>query len=123
VNIYIAGKWEARDRLKLERDAIHANTKHKVIGTWLDVEESPEPTIMDKRAYAGRDLAEVKASNLLILDTLDMNERGGREVEYGMALGRGHIWTWIVGPIRNIFHEIASRHFATWDEAHKELAG
>ena len=42
--------------------------------------------------------------------------RGGRHVEYGLALGLG-IPCWVVGPREHVFHVLADRVFATWEEA------
>lgn len=111
--IYVAGKFEAQERLKHERNRIHREGAGRVIGTWLD-EENANPSTADKLEYAERDYAEVSASDLLILDTADENNRGGREVEFGIAIGRG-IEVWVVGPKRNVFHEMAP-HFLTWDD-------
>lgn len=118
MNIYIAGKFEAQERLKHERNRIHMLGLGKVIGTWLD-EESGDPTTSQKLDYAERDLVEVSDSDLLILDTADENNRGGREVEYGAALGQG-IEVWVVGPKRNVFHELAP-HFLDWDDVLEAL--
>src|SRR5206468_8616194 len=85
----------------------------KVIGTWLD-EENESPSATEKLEYAQRDRMEVQDSDLLILDTADENNRGGREVEFGIAVGSG-IETWVVGPKRNVFHELAP-HFLDWDD-------
>jgi hypothetical protein len=125
LRIYIAGWFGAQDRLRLERDRIHALGVGEVVGTWLDEEEGPAPaTIIEPsditpeqcREYAIRDLGEVRYSDLLILDTQDVNPRGGREVEYGMALATG-LSVWVVGPRRNVFHYIAHRQFDLWDDA------
>lgn len=121
--IYVAGKFEAQERLRRVRDAIHAAKLGDVVGTWLDEESAPgEITPEQKREYANRDEAEVAAADLLILDTFDENNRGGREVEYGMARAWG-LETWIVGPKRNVFHEQTDAHFAHWGAAIDELRG
>ena len=70
------------------------------------------------RKTAMKDLAEIKQADLLILDTTEAftpESSGGREVEYGYALG--HFQTklvFIVGPKRSAFHALADRHFETW---------
>jgi len=126
LNIYVAGWFGAQERLRKERDRIHALGVGQVVGTWLDEEtvapEAPGETSVvgatpeQCREYAVRDLGEVRYADLLILDTIDVNPRGGREVEYGLALATG-IGLWIVGPKRNVFHYLAQGHFETWDEA------
>ena len=49
--------------------------------------------------------------------------RGGRHVEFGMALARG-TRVMVVGPYENIFHRLPMvEHFAKWEDALAELAG
>jgi hypothetical protein len=126
LNIYIAGWFGAKERLRQVRDRIE-KVGCRVVGTWLDEEtgapEAPGLTTVGDvtpeqcREYAVRDYYEVtKTADILILDTIDVNPRGGREVEYGMALAAG-LTLWVVGPRRNVFHYIAHRHFPTWDGA------
>jgi hypothetical protein len=131
LNIYVAGWFGAKDRLRVVRDRLEAAKVGRVIGTWLDEEtgapESPGLTTVGGgitpdqcREYAIRDLGEVRFSDLLIIDTQDVNPRGGREVEFGIALAFG-VAVWVVGPKRNVFHYLAQGHFETWDEAINEL--
>lgn len=132
LRIYIAGWFGAKERLRLERDRIHTLGVGEVVGTWLDEEtvapEAPgQPLVVGAtpeqcREYAFRDLGEVRYADLLILDTIDVNPRGGREVEYGLALSTG-LSVWVVGPRRNVFHHIAHRQFDLWDDAIDCLAG
>lgn len=108
-DIYIAGRFEAKERLAIERDRIHALGLGDVISTWLDEETTNEQGALAKEdavRYARRDDWQVRAADLLILDTFDEDDRGGREVEYGIALAEG-VETWVVGPRRNIFHQLA----------------
>jgi nucleoside 2-deoxyribosyltransferase len=117
--IYIAGKFESAARLRDEREAIEAESNGQVVSTWLDEEEESATSGM-KLSYARRDYHQIARADLLILDTLDENPRGGREVEYGIALARG-IEVWIVGPKRNVFHEMAP-NFDSWNEVHETLS-
>jgi hypothetical protein len=76
------------------------------------------------RKLALKDLAEIKSADLLICDTLDVTPRGGREVEFGLALGAFQSkLIWVVGPLRNVFHRLADEHFETWDEVLNRLGG
>lgn len=114
--IYIAGKFEAQRRLRSVRAEIESRGLGEVVGTWLDEEEAPgKVTEAQKFEYAVRDLSEIRQADLLILDTYDDNLRGGREVEYGYAIASGAA-VWVVGPKRNVFHELASV-FPSWGEA------
>jgi len=47
--------------------------------------------------------------------------RGGKHAEFGLALGLGFIRTWLVGPREHVFHALADRQFASWQEAKAAL--
>lgn len=118
MKIYIASFFDTRERLRPVRDELW-KLGHEVVSTWLD--EAAKPSSMDTEIFykklASKDLAEINSADLLILDTNDLTPRGGREVEYGFALGRFQSkQVWIVGPSRNIFHRLADRHFDTWED-------
>lgn len=69
------------------------------------------------KKLALKDLCEINASDLLILDTEDVTPRGGREVELGFALGRfQEKIIYMVGPVRNVFHTLVDRRFDNWDQ-------
>ena len=118
MKIYIAGFFDTRNRLKQIRDRL-VGMGHQVNSHWLD--EVSKPTNMSEDLWftklALRDLADIFSSDLLIVDTLDVTPRGGREVEFGFALGRFQDQqTWVVGPLRNVFHRLADEHFQDWDQ-------
>lgn len=119
MKIYLAGFFDTRARLRPIRDAIW-QIGHEVVSTWLD--EVAIPSNMTQEIWykklAMRDLAEIRSADMLLVDTADETPRGGREVEFGFALGRFQgIEIWIVGPQRNVFHRLADRHFEEWKPA------
>lgn len=111
---YIAGKYTAQDRLRIERDRLRA-LGHYVSSNWMD---QPEKTyaVTPERAIseAYRDIEEIRDADTLIIDTLDESNTGGREVELGCALAWGHKIVRI-GPERNIFHSLAPATFPDWE--------
>lgn len=119
--IYIAGTFEDRYRLRFERARLEARG-HTVVSTWLDEEGGNYEDLTSEQAQdlANRDLAEIRDSNLFLLDTLGVNERGGREVELGYA--RLICKVFIIGPRRNLFHHLFlaypdwSAYFRTTDQ-------
>lgn len=123
--VYIAGYFNTRQRLRPIRDKIR-EMGYEVLSSWLS--ERPQPDAEGStlaaheryRQFAQRDLLEIEACDLIIVDTIDVTKRGGREVEYGYAgaLGKKR---WIVGPTRNVFHFLCNRHFDTWPEALQAL--
>lgn len=114
--IYIAGKFTAKDRLREERDRLR-KLGYVVTSGWL---EEPETDYTADAAYkvecAKRDLDEVVRAKTLIIDTLDVSDTGGREVEFGVALGNCD-QIYVVGPLRNVFHYLVPErcHFDSWD--------
>lgn len=115
--VYIAGFFDTRARLRPYRDAL-VDMGYTITATWLDEEGvTYESTQADYHlACAVRDLQEVKACDMIIVDTLDVTPRGGREVEFGISLTKS-IPRYIVGPVRNVFHQMATKRFSTWEDA------
>jgi len=113
-SVYIAGRYEARERLRVWRDKLR-ELGCIVLSTWLD--ETPERDAVDAaymRRAAVRDVSEIALCTSFILDTLDDGSSGGREVELGLALRNPKIRHCIVvGPKRNVFHELC-HHFQDW---------
>jgi len=123
MKIYLAAKFLRREAIRPIRDEIWA-TGHEVVSTWLD--EVKRPPDMDsatfKKKLALKDIAEVISADLFILDTAFPSETGGKEVEFGISLGRFQTkLIWVVGPKRNVFHELADKHFECWERALEEL--
>lgn len=115
MNVYIAGKFSAQARLREIRGRIR-QAHILVTSSWMDEVAGEYPVPRQRALNTGSaDLREVSMADLLILDTLDVSETGGREVEFGFALAQG-TRVWLVGPVRNIFHEFAEEHFESWDE-------
>ena len=119
MTLYLAAAFESLERMRGLREWFHQNTRHQIVGTWLDeVGGSVTPDPAQWIVYAIRDLQELKTADGLVLDTFDTNTRGGREVEWGISLARmGLRMRVLVGPIRNVFHTLAQYHFETWDAA------
>lgn len=119
--VYIAGKYTARERLKAERETLRISGV-EVSSSWMDNDYPVEAEVSDEtsRHEARMDVREVEACDLLILDTLDESNTGGRDVELGMALVAGKQVVRI-GPARNVFHKLLSS-FETWAEYHAEMS-
>jgi len=62
------------------------------------------------------DVRDLCRSDLLILDTFDESNTGGRDFETGLLFGLTQR-VWIVGPMRNIFHTLAAKGFHDWQTA------
>jgi hypothetical protein len=60
-------------------------------------------------------------ADLLINDLTNPSTSGGRDIEYGIALGRhqkAQLWTVGAKP-RSPFHFLADRNFETWEQVIK----
>ncbi len=118
MKIYIAARFETRGTLRPFRDQLW-EMGHEVVSTWLD--EAKQPPTMSQAIFwkklALKDLAEIKSADLLVLSTSIPSERGGKEVEFGFALGQFQsMMVYVVGPLRNVFHYLCDRQFDTWPE-------
>ncbi|KKK68988.1 hypothetical protein LCGC14_2938560 [marine sediment metagenome] len=118
MKVYLAARFERRHEIRPVRDDLW-KMGHEVVSTWFDEvarrEDMPIDTFYKKLAL--KDIAQIESADLFILDTEIPSERGGKEVEYGYAIGQfQRIMVWIVGPARNVFHQLADRRFNTWAE-------
>lgn len=121
MSIYIAGKYTAKDRLARHRETLR-NMGFDVTSSWMDevYESDQDSRITDlvRRRNAMRDFEEVMDSDIFILDTADISETGGREVELGLALVESPDTRVCcrVGPYRNVFHTLVDHVFSDWEE-------
>jgi len=121
MRIYVSASFVAQKRLRPVRDALWA-MGHIVTSSWLD--ETEQPAGMPRAAFMGKlgvkDIAEITEADLLINDLGEPSTTGGRDIEYGIALGRHQrCQVWIVGVPRAPFHYLADRIFPDWDKALK----
>lgn len=119
MKVYIAGKYTAKERLKIEAEKLR-DQGFSVTSTWLEEEDDPSIQLKDvtferQQDIATRDLMQIRDSDVLILDTLDDNPRGGREVEFGSALALRKVVI-RVGPAVNVFHSIVDMAFKNWED-------
>ena len=118
MRIYISASFAARDRLRPIRDQLTV-LGYDVTSSWLD--EVAPPKEMTKEIFhkklALQDLVEAASADLMIQDTLNDSTTGGLHVEWGIGLGRfQRQLLWVVGPYKNLFHELADEQFDDWEE-------
>ena len=116
MKIYVAGSFVDQKLLRSEADKLWA-LGHEITSSWL--QEVARPLNMTsnvfKKKLAQKDIAEVYAADLVILD--NRRSSGGKNVEWGVALGQHQKkLVWLVGEPSNVFHELADRMFETWDD-------
>jgi len=119
MRIYIGASFTSRERLRPIRDALWARG-YEVVSSWLD--EVAKPANMTQQEFykklAIKDLCELKAADLAIIDLIDPSTSGGRDTELGFALGSfasKQIYT--VGKVTSVFHELVDKQFPDWDAA------
>lgn len=121
MKVYIAGRFTGRERLaRRAEDLKRVDPKVKILSSWLtprtEAEHKDYPyDEAEARVYAMRDLDELWLADVLILDTIDDSNTGGREVELGYALGRVN-QVIIAGPRRNVFHYLADLQYDNWSD-------
>ena len=123
MQLYIASYFNTRDRL-LPYVATLEAMGNIITSTWL--KEVPKGDITkthtglytahELQSFAVRDVLELFNTEAVILDTFDMTPRGGREVEWGAFVFKVVPFGFVVGPKRNVFHELATTNFQTWEE-------
>lgn len=138
MRVYIAAVFEERYRLRPFAKRLK-RMGYRVLSDWLsdridslDTEDIRDNAIGD----SDRDISNVIKSDILILDTIVNNARGGKYVEEGgvitinYLLNNGYVihtkttprksvrrkQFWIVGPNTNVFTYKADRQFRSWDE-------
>ncbi len=124
MRLYIAGYFNTRDRL-LPYVSRLWEQGHVITASWLDEELKPGQRLVDTgthlykaeelRNFACRDVWDLNRSEAIIMDTIDVTPRGGREVEWGAYVFGPVREGYIVGPKRNVFHELAKAVFPTWE--------
>lgn len=110
--VYLAARYSRREELCEHRSILESadwfvtsrwlNGNHQVTDDGLSAEGTREP----RTRFAQEDYEDVCASDILISFTeppRSTSSRGGRHVEFGLALGLG-IRCIVVGPRENVFH-------------------
>jgi hypothetical protein len=93
---------------------------HEITSTWLH--ETSQPAHLSEVEWMGRlgfkDVAEVFASDCIILDLDEASTTGGRYVEWGVACHPlSLIKRYTVGKNNyGCFNQLADKHFANWDD-------
>lgn len=124
--VYIAGRFSRRDEFNGYAERLRA-LGYRVEARWL-VEEHEWYGEMDEdardaaRGFARDDLEDVAAADIVLVFTEPPNpggrNRGGRHVEYGIAIGL-HKDIIVVGEPENVFHHLSGAVFIATDEMHR----
>src|SRR5947209_3287299 len=117
MKIYVSGSFAARERLRPEAHKLW-KAGHEITSSWLD--EITQPPSLDEKSFwrklAIKDLGEIRAADMVIVDTQTQSSTGGLYAELGMAASSVTPKAiWHIGPIKCVFETLADRHFENWD--------
>jgi hypothetical protein len=118
MKIYVSATFTSQARLRPMADRLR-DMGHEVVGTWLY--EAPKPATLNNyewnRVLAEKDIAEVFASDCIILDIDEESTTGGRYTEWGLACYPGSLrLRYLVGGAgkAGVFLTMAHQRFDTW---------
>src|ERR1039458_5847414 len=115
--IYIAAKFARRLDMRPIADRLW-NLGFEIVSSWLNEVKKPDWMTEEEfyKKTAIKDLCEVSKADIFLLDTAVASETGGKENEFGFALGHWHQKAiYIVGPARSVFHSLADKVFTDWE--------
>jgi len=128
--IYLAARYSRHEEMQGVRDVLQA-LGYTITSRWIDqhggnllesvVGEKLNAEPAECSQYAEADLHDLEAADTVISFTSPGGGgKGGRHVEFGLALGLGKHLV-IVGPRENVFHTLpAIEHYPDW--AHLVMA-
>lgn len=127
LKVYLAAPYSWKEQMQAYRTELN-DMNVEVTSRWLDEPHKPTTQIGDLeppdfQKYAIQDVNDVRYADVLIFftDPTKTIVRGGRHVEFGIALERG-MDIYVLGPHENIFHYLANvTHFENWDQLKNAL--
>lgn len=126
MKIYMAARYSRREELCGYADELR-QMGYEITSRWLagnhqidDQGISVEAGRVERERFAFEDFRDLVIADVCISFTespRSTNSRGGRHVEFGIALGSGKP-VFVVGHRENVFHCLSLvKFFAQWDEA------
>ena len=124
MKVYLAARYSRNDEMRGVRDVLEA-LGHEVTSRWIDQHGGNllESFVAEKlnddpghcARYAQADVDDLAAADVVISFTAaGGGGKGGRHVEYGLALGLGKRLV-IVGPREHVFHTLPQvEHYPNW---------
>jgi len=123
MKVYLAAPYSRKDEIKGYAEELRAGGV-TVTSSWLEEPHTPTTQMQDLTheehlKYAVQDVKDVHAAKLLVFftDPTGTIVRGGRHVEFGIALER-RMPIFVIGEQReNIFHHMPGvMHFESWEK-------
>lgn len=127
LSVYLAAPYAWKDKLQAYRKEL---TDASIVCTsrWLDEPHKPTTQIGDLpdgefTKYAAQDFQDVVSADVLVFftDPTKTIVRGGRHVEFGIALASG-LPVFVIGEKENIFHYLPYvTHYENWKQVKNAL--
>ncbi len=116
MTLYLSATYARQAAMREIRQRIHAETRHRVVASWLDQIGPAKLGPVPGQRVARQDIRDLLDASLLMLDGLEPSPTGGKHFEHGYmcALGRP---VGIVGPVESVFGHLADFEWPSWDEA------
>jgi hypothetical protein len=127
-SVYIAGQYARRDELRIYQHSFLGRNIH-VTSRWLMEDAALNHSLTEfdpewKRLTALKDYWDIQRADTLIFFAEEPEQqprRGGRHVEFGMALALGKK-VLVVGGEENIFHYMPQvKHYSSFEQLIGEL--
>jgi nucleoside 2-deoxyribosyltransferase len=124
MKIYLAAKYSRNPEMRIFRDHIEGVCGHLVTSRWIegkhDISEDADKDSQRTR-FAEEDLQDLRHSDLVLWfsepEKIEGRNRGGRHVEFGIALAYG-IPIIVIGRKENVFHWLPQvRHLKSLGDA------
>jgi hypothetical protein len=123
--VYLAARFSRRHECHALAKALQAKG-YQITSRWVKPEAdhvlptgiSAQAADDERRRFATEDVADVQAASwtISLMEEPRSNTRGGRHIEFGIALALGHRLT-IIGPRETVFHHLPQvEHFDTIEQ-------
>jgi hypothetical protein len=127
MKIYLAAKYSRNPEMRVLRDHLGKDRRHAVISRWIEGnhEISEANGDWDRSRFAQEDLEDLHNSDVVLWfaepEKIEGRNRGGRHVEFGLALAWG-IPIIVIGRKENVFHWLPEvRHVGDFASALRVL--
>lgn len=128
MRIYLAAKYSRNPEMRVLRDGLET-CGHDVMSRWINGNHELTDINNDLEyiRFAQEDFEDLRNSDLVLWfaepENIEGRNRGGRHVEFGLALAWG-IPIIVIGRKENVFHWLPEvRHVGDFDSALRVLGG
>lgn len=121
MKVYLAARYTRKDEMREYADRLQ-RANHHVTSRWVEVKHNVEDIDRERERasrYASEDSEDLTAADAVVVFTEPPRKeltRGGRHVEFGMALALQKR-LFVVGPPENVFYALPQVEvYSTWDQ-------